>query len=149
MARTDCIPSRNWERLLELPRSESIVVGAHWRVAHAFNSALAGWLVVLPRRHVTALDQLAEEEIVELGPLLRRLAAAPRAAIGCERTYVMLFGEQQGFTHVHLHVVPRMADLPNEHRGPQVLQFLEQPEEAWIGQAAEDDLAGKLQGLFA
>jgi proline iminopeptidase len=117
-------------------------------VAHALNSALAGWLVVVPRRHVTALDHLAEEEIVELGPMLRRLTSALRAAVGCEKTYVMLFAEQQGFAHLHLHVVPRMADLPDEHRGPRVLHLLEQPEEAWIGQAAKDDLAGELQQLL-
>lgn len=149
MATSDCIPCRNWDRREELPPSESIVVGAHWRVAHALNSALAGWLVVVPRRHVTALDQLAEEEVVELGPLLRRLTAALRAALGCEKTYVMLFGEQQGFAHVHLHVVPRMADWPHEYQGPRVLRFLEQPEEVWIGQAAKDDLARRLQGFLA
>jgi hypothetical protein len=40
-----------------------------------------------------------------------------------------------------------MADLPYEHHGARVVHFLEQPEEGWIGQAAKDDLAGKLQRL--
>jgi len=59
------------------PPRERLHVGPRWRVAHAFGTSLPGWLVVLPRRHVTALDQLTAEEAADLGPLLRALTAAP------------------------------------------------------------------------
>jgi diadenosine tetraphosphate (Ap4A) HIT family hydrolase len=117
-------------------------------VAHSFNAALAGWLVVLPRRHVTAVDELEEAETVELGPLLRALTAGLRATVGCQKTYVMLFAEQEGFGHVHLHVVPRMADLPADHQGPGVFHYLRQPEGEWVSQAAMDDLARKLRQVI-
>jgi hypothetical protein len=39
------------------PPREAAVVTRYWRVVHAFNSCLAGWLVILPLRHVTALDE--------------------------------------------------------------------------------------------
>lgn len=43
---------------LDLPPREWIYVGPGWRVAHAFGTALPGWLVLVPRRHVTALDDM-------------------------------------------------------------------------------------------
>ena len=55
-----------------------------------------GWLVVVPRRHVIALDELTAEEAAGLGPLLRALTAAMRAVLGCGRSYVALFAESEG-----------------------------------------------------
>ena len=81
-------------------------MGPGWRVAHAFGTSLPGWLVVVPRRHVIALDELTAGEAADLGPLLRALTAAMRAVLGCGKTYVALFAEAEGFEHVHFHVVP-------------------------------------------
>jgi diadenosine tetraphosphate (Ap4A) HIT family hydrolase len=39
---------------------------------------------------------------------------------GCEKTYVALFAEAEGFSHVHFHVVPRHAGL----RGPRVFGLM-------------------------
>jgi diadenosine tetraphosphate (Ap4A) HIT family hydrolase len=60
----------------DLPPRERVSVTEHWRVAHAFDSALSGWLVVLPRRHVEAIAKLQREEAAELGPLLTDLSRA-------------------------------------------------------------------------
>jgi len=48
--------------LADPPPRESILRTEHWRVAHAFGTSLPGWLVVVPLRHVLALDELAEAE---------------------------------------------------------------------------------------
>jgi diadenosine tetraphosphate (Ap4A) HIT family hydrolase len=108
----------------DLPQRERLHIGLRWRVAHAFGTSLPGWLVVLPRRHVTALDQLTAEEAAELGPLLRGLTAALREVLGCTRTYVALFAEAEGFAHVHFHVMPRQPDLDPALRGPRVFGLL-------------------------
>lgn len=107
-----------------IPRREAIVRGEHWRVAHAFNSSLPGWLVVLPMRHVEALHELSNGEAAEFGPLLVAASQALRDVTGCVKTYVMLFAEADGFAHLHLHVVPRLGDLPDERQGPRVFQYL-------------------------
>jgi diadenosine tetraphosphate (Ap4A) HIT family hydrolase len=85
---------------------------------------MPGWLVVLPRRHVIALDELTAEEAADLGPLLRDLTAALRHVLGCSKTYVALFAEAEGFEHVHFHVVPRQPDLDPSLRGPRVFGLL-------------------------
>src|SRR5215468_1590953 len=54
---TECL-SCALEARADLPPRERLHVGLRWRAAHAFGTSLPGWLVVLPRRHVTALDQL-------------------------------------------------------------------------------------------
>ncbi|MEE4546520.1 HIT family protein [Streptomyces sp. V4-01] len=110
-----------------LPARECVDYDAHWRVAHDFNSALAGWLVLLPRRHVTALHELTDAEAAALGGWQVRLSRALRAVTGCAKTYVVQFAEAEGFAHVHFHVVPRQAELAPEYHGPGVFGLLRRP----------------------
>jgi diadenosine tetraphosphate (Ap4A) HIT family hydrolase len=108
----------------DLPVRERIYVGPRWRVAHAFGTALAGWTVVLPLRHVTSLDQLTAAEAADLGPLLHAVTSALMQVTGCEKTYVALFAEVEGFEHVHFHVIPRHAGQDPGLRGPRVFGLL-------------------------
>jgi hypothetical protein len=103
-----CFTCGSNERL-DLPPRERIYVGPEWRVAHAFG---------------TALDELTVAEAEELGPLLRAVTRALREVTGCEKTYVALFAEAEGFAHVHFHVVPRHGNLDPELRGPRVFKLL-------------------------
>jgi diadenosine tetraphosphate (Ap4A) HIT family hydrolase len=113
----------------------------HWWVAHAFNSTLRGWLVVVPRRHVTAFAELTPEAADELGGLLLRLSRALTEVTGCAKTYQMQFSEAEGFSHLHVHLVPRMPDLPRELRGRQVFGYLDDDEERWLPEAERDAVA--------
>ena len=106
------------------PPRDQVLVTEHWRVAHAFDSSLLGWLVVAPRRHVLALSELSSAEATELGPLLVDLSRGLERAAGCTKTYLMQFSEAEGFSHLHMHVVPRMPDQPETERGPRVLSRL-------------------------
>jgi diadenosine tetraphosphate (Ap4A) HIT family hydrolase len=132
-------------RLDELPSRERIGVDEHWRVAHSFNTALPGWLVLIPRRHVTAIAELTDAEAAGLGSWQVRLSRALHAVTGCVKTYVVQFAEAEGFSHVHFHVVPRMADLPAELRGPRVFGLLNGPESEQVSVAGQDRLAAALR----
>jgi len=120
---SDCVSCASEARPKGPPR-ERVYLGPRWRVAHAFGTGLPGWLVVLPRRHVVALDELTPEEAADLGPLLREITSALRQVTGCQKTYVALFAEAEGFSHVHFHVVPRMAGLAPELRGSRVFGLM-------------------------
>jgi diadenosine tetraphosphate (Ap4A) HIT family hydrolase len=116
-----------------------------WRVAHAFNSSLAGWLVVLPTRHVESVDELTATESEVLGRLLRQASRALRTVTGCLKTYVMMFAEAEGFSHVHFHVVPRMSDFPEDRRGANVFAYLkEEP----LSVARRDEISIQLRNAF-
>lgn len=126
-----CYACRMWASD-DRPVREEIVLEEPWRVAHSFGTSLPGWLVLLPRRHVLGLHELTTEEMAPVGPLLQRLSAALKDVTGCEKTYVMLFGEAQGFGHVHFHVVPRMPWFTQEIAGPNIFKFLLESPERWV-----------------
>ena len=108
---SDCYPCRMWARLDDLPPRERVAVHGGWRIAHAFDTSLPGWLCVLPRRHITSLAELNGDEARTLGPLLAAGSAALQQVLACEKTYAMLFAEREGFAHLHFHLVPRMVDF--------------------------------------
>ncbi len=95
-----------------LPPREDVVHTDHWRVAHAFNSTLPGWLVLLPK------------------------------------TYLMQFSEAEGFSHLHLHLVPRLADQPEDRRGPRVFGYLAEDQAEWPPENERDDVALSLRAAL-
>ena len=68
-----------------LPDHESIEGAPAWRVAHAYNSTLPGWLVVIARRHVEALHELGPAEGAALGEVLHRTSTSLRTASAAKR----------------------------------------------------------------
>jgi len=117
-----CSREREFERL---PVRERIAHDEYWRLAHAVRSALPGWLVLLPRRHVTAIADLTDAEAARLGTWQVAASRALHAVTGCPKTYVAQFAEAEGFSHVHFHLVPRLPDQPADRRGPAVFGYLD------------------------
>ncbi len=127
--------------MVSLPPREEVIRTDHWRVAHAFNSTLPGWLVVLATRHVGSFTELTPEAADELGGLIRRLSSALAAVTGCVKTYLMQFSEAEGFSHLHLHLVPRLPDLPENARGPRVFVYLTDDQARWLPETERDTIA--------
>jgi len=133
----------------DLPPREAVAVTPHWRVVHSFNSSLPGWLVLVPRQHVDAFDELSSEAMAEMGGLVGDLSRALREVVGCEKTYVMQFSEAPGFSHLHVHLVPRMPDQPADRRGPAVFGYLGDDQEAWVPTAQMDRIALEVRAALA
>jgi len=131
------------------PPREDVVRTEHWRVVHAFNSTLPGWLVLLPTRHIESFTELTPAAADELGGLVRRLSLALEAVTGCVKTYLMQFSEADGFSHLHLHLVPRSPDHPDDARGPRVFAYLTQDETEWLPAAERDRIALSLRAALA
>lgn len=132
-----------------LPPRDDVVHTEHWRVAHAFNSTLPGWLVLLPTRHLASFAELTPEAADELGGLVRRLGIALEAVTGCVKTYLMQFSEAEGFSHLHLHLVPRLVDHPRDALGPKVFGYLTEDESRWLPEAERDALALAVRATLA
>ncbi|EAQ00870.1 hypothetical protein JNB_11864 [Janibacter sp. HTCC2649] len=137
------------EAAADLPPGEDIVNTDHWRVAHAFNSTLPGWLVLVPRRHMTSFTALTAEAAGELGGLIHRLSGALESVTGCSKTYLMQFSEAEGFSHLHLHLVPRMPEQPQDAKGPKVFTYLVDDEAQWLPETQRDEMALKLRAVLA
>jgi diadenosine tetraphosphate (Ap4A) HIT family hydrolase len=147
---TDCYACQhNLQQPSVLPSRERVYDDGLWRVAHAFTAALPGWMVVVPRRHITSMAELTAEEAIVLGPLLAALSRGLERTLGARKAYVAFFAEAEGFAHLHLHVVPRLADLPDDRRGPRVFGYLEQPADQWVSPEEMDQLAEQLRPLLA
>ncbi|OZM74324.1 HIT family protein [Amycolatopsis antarctica] len=135
-------------RFDSLPPRERVAADEHWRAAHAFDTALPGWLVLAPRRHVTTIANLSSGEAAALGGWQVRLSRALREVTGCAKTYVVQFAEQPGYAHVHFHLVPVAAELPPERRGPGIFALLGAAPADRVGEARMDELAISLQDVL-
>jgi diadenosine tetraphosphate (Ap4A) HIT family hydrolase len=143
-----CFSCTQGEGAAGRPPRELVAADGHWRVAHAFDTALPGWLVLVPWRHVTAIADLTDAEAAALGGWQVRLSRALRDVTGCVKTYVVQFAEKEGFAHVHFHVVPRMPDRPGLPRGPRIFELLGVPDDRRVPEAARDALAVALRAAL-
>ncbi|MDJ0770021.1 MAG: HIT family protein [Ilumatobacter sp.] len=67
-----------------------------------------GHTLVVPRRHLVTLADLAEDEVGAFFERVRRIAAAMPDALGAQGTFVANNNVvSQSVAHLHVHVVPR------------------------------------------
>jgi diadenosine tetraphosphate (Ap4A) HIT family hydrolase len=101
---------------------------ANWFVEHTVGSLGLGTLILKPKRHVTRVSELTDDEAAELGPLIHRSAAVLDELIEPEQVYTCLWSHAGG-TPVHIHYVvqPATRELMARHQsyGPhlQVAMF--------------------------
>ena len=119
-----------------------------WDVVHSYNTALPGWLVLVARRHIEAIDELTDEEAVELGILLRRVSLALKEVTGCLKTYVIQIAEAAEHPHVHFHIIPRMANQPEDRRSTKIFGYLGVPEEERVSEETMNEIATKVQEIL-
>jgi diadenosine tetraphosphate (Ap4A) HIT family hydrolase len=147
---TDCYTCRqNRKTPGELPPRELVFDDGNWRVVHAFCSAIPGWLVVVCRRHITSMSQLTLQEAAILGPLLVGLCRALEDVFPARKAYLAFLAEAEGFEHLHIHVVPREEEMPQERRGKRLFDWSEMPEEEAITDERADRIALELRPLVA
>ncbi|MCG8350389.1 MAG: HIT family protein [Chloroflexales bacterium] len=130
------------------PLWDAIYRADFWDVAHSCNTSLAGWLVLIARRHIETIAELTQPEALELGLLLKRVSHAVQAATGCVKTYVVQFAEADEHPHVHFHIVPRMADQPRERCGPHVFAHLGVAEHERVDEATMNELARRIRAIL-
>lgn len=104
-----------------------IADGQYWQLEHAAVTSLPGWLRLIMKRHVEALDELTPDELAELGTLLGRTTKALKKELNCEKEYLMCFSEGEGTRHIHVHIVAKPADLPDDQKGAKVFARLNVP----------------------
>jgi diadenosine tetraphosphate (Ap4A) HIT family hydrolase len=101
--------------------------------------------VIVPLRHICSLDEMTIEEANALGRLIRDASVALKRITHCDKTYVMMIAESEGFSHVHFHLVPRMIGLPDDRRGPNIFAYLK---ETPLSFAAQDEIAENVRNAW-
>jgi diadenosine tetraphosphate (Ap4A) HIT family hydrolase len=102
----------------------TIFEGSYWLVEHAYPTAVKGWLVLLTRRHVTALHELTTQEFMEFSGILQRTSELLYKVLKCEKEYNAFFAEGTGFNHLHYHLVAKTPNWPEEYKGPKMFGLL-------------------------
>ena len=139
LARRDAGDAPDWDAIQRTPA---------WDVVHAFDTALPGWLVLVARRHITAVADLDDAEAAVLGPLVAAVSRALHEVVGCTKTYVVQFAESRQHPHVHVHVIPRHQDLPEELRGPGIFRLLGVAPEARVSEARMEEIAMRVRQVL-
>jgi diadenosine tetraphosphate (Ap4A) HIT family hydrolase len=109
----------------------TIYEGNYWLVEHAYPVKVAGWIVIVLKRHAEALHELMAEEFAELAKIQARLIPLLHEELHCEKEYISCYAEMEHFRHIHFHVFAKPTDLPDALRGGGSFALLKVlPEEA-------------------
>jgi diadenosine tetraphosphate (Ap4A) HIT family hydrolase len=111
-----CLVCRELEGDVEVPGGllyvDDLVVVMHMPPLPDRPSPYLGHLQVVPRRHVSGLDGLTDDEAAAIGQAVARVSRALRGRTGVERIYSAVIG--QGVDHLHVHLFPRYAGTPQD-----------------------------------
>lgn len=121
----------------------------HWDLVHSYNSSLLGWLVLVARRHVQSTHELSTQEARELGQLIPAISKALQAELNCSKIYQMQYSEQPGHEHIHMHFVPRAADIPKDRKGALVFGYLGADEQSRVSDAQMNAFALKISNRLS
>ena len=77
----------------------------HWIVNHRLNSALPGYVMLGARANVSALHELPESALAELGPLLAKTQRIVETLFKPKRLYIGRYGHEPDHP-IHFHVIP-------------------------------------------
>ena len=130
------------------PLWDCIYRAQYWDLVHSYNTSLPGWLVLVSRRHIVAIDEMDDNEAVELGRLLRRVSVVLKAVTMCNKTYVVQFAEAAEHPHVHFHVIPRMSNQPEDYKGPNIFKYLGVPVENRVPEDEMNRIAIDIQRML-
>lgn len=126
----------------------TIYAGEHWLVEHAYPCSMRGWLVIVLKRHVEALHELSPAEFSEMSELVEKTVRTVRKHFECEKEYVACFAEADGFNHVHVHVIAKPQNLPQELKGTSIFGMLKASEREPVAPDEIKQVCEELQGYF-
>ena len=123
--------------------SDALTYAGHLHPAEG-EDAYLGYLFAEPRRHVTGMGELRDEEAAALGVLVNNLAARLREIAGAEHVYTFVLGD--AVPHLHVHIVPRYPGTPGEFWGTNIATWPDAPRG---GCAAVTELCSRLRASRA
>jgi len=94
-----------------------------WYVRHMDPPyGVAGWMMLISQRHVAGPAHFDDRETASFGPTLRHLTRVLERVTGALRIYTAALGES--YPHLHAHMVPRYAQMPNDAKAFGVFDLL-------------------------
>lgn len=129
MSRDDCFVCSKHRGGGDVPGgvllADDVVYAGHVALAEPPSTTYLGWVVVEPRRHVTGLAGLSDDEAQAIGLAAARLSRALVDIQGAEHVYAFVLGH--AVAHLHLHLIPRYPRTPREYWGVRVNEWPDAP----------------------
>ena len=97
---------------------DELVYAGHAAIPKGQTSSYLGSLMVEPKRHISGLADLNDDESQKVGLLIARLSRALTTSEGAEYVYMFVLGH--AVPHLHIWVVPRYPGTPREYWGLRV-----------------------------
>ncbi|MSQ08760.1 MAG: diadenosine tetraphosphate hydrolase [Dehalococcoidia bacterium] len=123
---------------------------SNWLVRHGPPpSPLVGWTMFHAQRHVQGPAHFNDAEAAQFGPVLRHVSSAIEQVTGAPRVYFVAFGES--VPHMHAHLIPRYADMPQADVAfgvADILRSTAKGERAAADPAKALDFAAKLKAFL-
>lgn len=93
-----------------------------WTVNHTLPPAsILGWLVLQPKRHIEALNELTFQEQQKMSQLMINLDKTLHILLSPKKVYICMFAESQQCPHIHFHIIPRIQEI--EALGPKIFDY--------------------------
>ena len=121
---SECLTCKSLRGEISLAPGPVIYEGKYWRIEHVAPTAVPGWLVILLKRHASALHELSTEEFSEFATLAKASTDILFKKFNCEKEYMACFAEGEGFRHIHVHIISKPVGLSSTNLGPHVFQLL-------------------------
>jgi diadenosine tetraphosphate (Ap4A) HIT family hydrolase len=78
----------------------------NWVISHGpLASQVLGYVYIEPKRHVENWTEFTDSELVEIGPLIKKVESALKELISIDRLYSVTISE--AVRHIHFHLIPR------------------------------------------
>lgn len=97
----------------------------HWLLRHSSETNIEGYLILEARRHILDFSQASTDELAAYGPLLATAMKAIRKVVSPERVYT--FSLAEAVPHLHVHLIPRSAEMPRAWKGRGILAYPLEP----------------------
>jgi len=91
---------------------DNLVYAGHVAIPEGQTTAYLGSILVEPKRHISGLADLTDEEAQNVGLLIARLSRALKTIEGAEHVYLFVLGHD--VPHLHIWVIPRYPGTPRE-----------------------------------
>jgi len=100
---------------------DDLVYAGHAAIPEGQTTDYLGSLMVEPKRHISGLADLTDDESQKVGLLIARLSRALKTSEGAEHVYMFVLGH--AVPHLHIWVVPRYPGTPSEYWGLRVNEW--------------------------
>lgn len=142
---TSCQAIRASKRINQVPR---VMETKNWVVEHGYPTSMKGWMVIMPKRHVTSVHELNREEMAEFGELLHEVCVGQHELYKTENEYFVQYSEGAEYQHINIHVIPRLEKWPESMKGFGVFNAIGEHAENPITEMSAAEESMKMQSFL-